>query len=392
MPSAFTAKSRTLVLASVLGCAFVRPARADEAPKPAATAQEGVDRGAELLASGDPGGAADAFEAAANRDPDSALAADALFSAAKLREERLAQPERAHELYRRIADDYPDSRVALAARRRATDLGPLLVGADSATALANWKDLLNGFANRPREESLAHAQDILDRYPLWSGRSEVLLWLGDQKRADGELDAAARLLAQARAVEPAIEPFELERREIDLALARGDLAAASRHAHELDPGADPGRRRVVADLRARVQARQRRQQLYYLAFAAIALCLTGLAASVWRAAGSPASALAHLRRPPVEIFFAVPVLAIVLLMSLAGHREIGPAVAIVGAAGVAFTWLSGVASRLRPRPWWRVLLHLVAVAVGVAAAAYVALHRGALLDQILETVRFGPDL
>jgi len=391
VPSAFIARSRLALLAFALCCGLAAPARGDDDTSPPASTTL-FDRGADLLAAGDVDGAARSFEEAATVEPSSPLAADALFSAAKLREERLAQPQRALELYRRIAKEYPSSRVALAATRRLRDLGPKLVGVDAAPALASWKALLHGYADRPRAESLAQARELLDRHPHWSGRAEVLLWLGDQERGDGNLDEASRLYGEARAQEPAPEPFELQRREVDLALSRGDLARAERLADALDAGGDPGRLRVKDHLRARVEVRKRRELAYRIAFVVLALCALGLGASVLSAAGSIQRALQELRRPPIEVWFAVPVFGILFLMSLSGYRDIGTAVAIVGAAGSVFIWLSGTASRLSPRPWWRALLHLAAVVLAVVASAYVALHRGGLLDQILETVRFGPDV
>jgi len=77
--------------------------------------------------------------------------------------------------------------------------------------------------------------------------------------------------------------------------------------------------------------------------------------------------------------------------SFTAHRAIGPAVARISVAGLALAWISGAALELRPGRM-RALLHVVACVLGVLAVAYIALTHDGLIDMLIETVRFGPDV
>jgi ABC-type dipeptide/oligopeptide/nickel transport system permease component len=67
-------------------------------------------------------------------------------------------------------------------------------------------------------------------------------------------------------------------------------------------------------------------------------------------------------------------------------------VAIIAGAGVVIAWLHGVAIRLHRKRRLLVAAHALAAVVGVIAACYIAVHRTRLLDMIVSTVRFGPDV
>ena len=104
---------RPVVLALV--CAIATNVYA-QAPEPgqkefeAATAREGK---------GDYAGAAEALEKLGHELPKSSYADDALFEAAVVAEEHLADPARAARLYEEVATRYPSSRLARRARTRA---------------------------------------------------------------------------------------------------------------------------------------------------------------------------------------------------------------------------------------------------------------------------------
>ena len=160
----------------------------------------------------------------------------------------------------------------------------------------------------------------------------------------------------------------------------------------MDPGEDAGRIRVAADMRDEIETNKLRARLYLFSFAVALAALAALLCSLVLAAGSPGRALRQLRRPPTEVWFSIPIAAVLLLMAMTSHREVGPAVATITVAGIIFAWVSGATLRLVPRSRWRLVLHLSTVSLGIAATAYIAVHRGHLIDQIFETVRFGPDV
>lgn len=374
-----------------------------------AHAQEGGDHGAAAgdaaaferatahLAAGDPGRAAAALVELAERAPESPQADDALFLAAELHEDELGDPGRALALYRQLLARYPDSRVALAASRRAEALaGAIEPGGEGDQALARWRALLAGFADRGADAAIRDAEALLRDYPDWAGRPRVHLWLGQVHQREGRLGAAARELAAARAGDDADVAFEATLAAVEVALLARDFAAADRILEEAS-ASDPPRLRALEDARARVdlaRARLRAARASLVGLAGIALLL---AASLWRSAGGARPALRALRRPPVEAIYMAPLALLIFLLALTDHESAAPTVGLICGGGLALTWLSGAGLRaardapVRPRRWLA-LAHAVLTASGIAALVYLALYRNDLLDLVTSTLRFGPDL
>lgn len=346
-----------------------------------------------MLASGDVRGAAEAFIAIGERYPGESIAADATFSGAMLLEERLGDPERAVSLYRSITRHYPDSRVALAASRRLESLEGLLVGDRGGEAVAAWKAILAGAPSPGASpgELEARARALLREHPGWSGAARVHIWLAERARARGALERAREDLMAARelARTPA-DRYEAGRLHAAVLAADGEFEEADRVLASLDAGDDPVQRQLILGQRVRLSRQHLRHQLRSACLAGMALALMILVASLWRAAGSRAKALRALARPPVELWFLLPVLVLLTGMALTSHRDMGPAVAIISAAGITFTWISGAGLRLS-RSRRRLALHLVAVLLGVGCAIYVAVHHGQLIDELIDTVRLGPE-
>ena len=98
--------------------------------------------------------------------------------------------------------------------------------------------------------------------------------------------------------------------------------------------------------------------------------------------------------PTTEVLFMVPVAVLLMAAGYADFYAVGPAVAIITVGGVGVAWLSGAALAAGPQPCGpgRVAGHIIACITAVIALCYIALHRGHLIDLIIETVRFGPDV
>jgi tetratricopeptide (TPR) repeat protein len=401
-----------LALAWVLACALAAPARAQPgAPDPA----ERFARATDLMAAGEHGSAAEAFVALARDQPGSAVASDALFTAAKLYEERLIEPARALELYRRLLERYPDSRAALAARRRAEALARLVeaslpgqpdgkatIDHDAVAALSRFTDIFQNYPRRTESESLAMAEALVAEHPGWSGLPRVFLWMADVHLRAGRFDRAQEVYL--RAAEAAVgregeteNLFAAYRGAGDAALARGDHDAAGRYFRNMPTAGDPGRERGKSDALAELARERLRARLYRLAFLALALVVVALATSLRLAAGSWPQAWRVARRPPVEVIFMAPIVALLIAASLTSHYAIGPAVTIICAGGLVITWLSGAglragAGRVAASVRARALAHAAIVLVAVAALCYIAIHYNRLIDMIIDTVRFGPDV
>lgn len=355
-------------------------------------AQEAFDAATALAADGRHREAVDRLAALAERSPESALADDALFLAAELCEERLADPARAALLYRRLVADHPRSRVALAAERRLRDLDAAL-GPDGtgAAALGEFTAIQMARPEIGAAAAIARAEALVAANPAWPGRTAVELWIAGELQRAGQLDRAAAILG--RLATGAATPAERFRAALgagDLALVRGDLDAAAAWYERLDPGDDRARRELAADAIERLVIARTRAARVTAAWAVTVACGLLLAGSLRLAGGSWRAAARAIARPPGEVLFLAPVIAILCAAAFTGFSEIGPAVAWIGAGGLVVTWVSGAALREHRRREL-VAVHAMIAAAAVLAICYIALHRANLVELIAQTVTFGPD-
>jgi tetratricopeptide (TPR) repeat protein len=342
--------------------------------------------------------AATALEALARHEPEHPLAPEALFSAGEIREDRLAQLVRALELYQEIERRYPDSRPAVAAGRRAERLRRQ-IGSDGggADAQRRFAEIQRGFSARPERESIAAAEALLREQPEWSGAVRVALWLAEIDRRAGRTSSALRRYADAaeRWSDPDAR-FEAHLGAGDAAVALGRLDVAERHYRALEPGGDAGRQAVAMRSLAEVIAARTRAR-WHLAALLVALAALGvLLASLLLAARSPRRALAALWPPPSEMLYLLPITVLLAAAGYTGYQGLGPAITIVGAAGLAITWLSGAGLALRRaasprRPVAAVAIHALASGAAILAITYVAIYQTELLTPVLDTLRHGPD-
>ena len=410
MRAGFTVTTRAVVVVAMLAALAALssgPARGDAA---AAAPEERFGRAASAMAAGEHAAAAAAFLDLAEDEPDHALADDALFSAAKLIEERLADPARALAIYRRLLARHPHSRTALAATRRAEaierDLGPTGGGAD---ALARFTDIVQRFSERGEDTSIALATALLAEHPDWQGRARVLSWLAQVHRRGGRYEQALALYltsaataSAAAAASPAAgdapgDVFDAYRGAGDMAVQLGRFDEAEDLYRRMPVTQDPAHARSLDGALLDLARARLRAHLYRASFAVLVLVCLGLVISLRVGAGSWRAVLRALRAPPTEVVFMAPVAAILTAASYTGHESIGPAVTMVSAGGLILTWLSGAALAagephgVRPGRS-RVLAHAAAMIVAVVALCYIALHHNRLIDMIMSTVRFGPDV
>jgi hypothetical protein len=308
---------------------------------------------------------------------------DELYAAALAADDRLAQPARALALYDRLLREQPDYFRAVTAEKRALILRAEIGGGHSAEADAFAK--LVAEADRapdvvPRAEALANA--------AWPGAPATLLWLAEWLRRNHRFDEAQARYAQIAARWP-------DSREAHLA-GRG-AAGAAVDAHEWDRAEQLARALPVTDEVDRLTRKELlhaasigrlRARIYVIAWIVLVAVFGGLVASLayaaWRARRLPL-------RPPIEILYAAPVAAVLVIASFTAHRAIGPAVTRIAGIGLVLAWLSGTALELRPGRA-RAIVNVLACIVGVLAIAYIAVTRDGLIDMLIETVRFGPDV
>lgn len=389
-----------LALLAVVVTAAANPATAEPQVATAAETETGTQAGdtfakafaaATDLMSVDEAAAVDAFIEAAGRFPDDPMAADALFTAARLLDEKLADPAKAAALFRQLVEDFPDSRVALSAERRFQDLERLLGETSRHEAAAQrYRDVLNNFDDTKAAKAVAEVRAIVADAKAWPGAPAALLWMAQVTQRHGDGFAAEQLYAELAATYPTAP-------EAALAIRGAAEAASSQQAFVraldyldkavISPTDAPG----LADTRALILRERLRHRAYLASFGVIAFALLvfvvtiALYAHGWRA-------IRDALRPPLTAIYVVPVFALLMWGALASHEGIAPAVAIMSVGGIGLTWFSGSALRLAPRRGLIVIgLGLVA-SVAALAVVYIALHRTRLIDLIIATVRFGPDV
>ncbi len=195
-------------------------------------------------------------------------------------------------------------------------------------------------------------------------------WLREAVRdaKSGELDGARIALVRAQLRHGALDEARAELVRIaDRAAARG--------------------------LEAELASAERRGTIRW-AVAGGLVALVALALVVFRRdAGSWRALLRHLRRPPIEALYFVPIATVVAITAQTGNPIVAHAVLQIVIAGAAIAWLSGAmleAAHRTPMRRRRLGLHLLGAAITVLAVVYLIVDRTRLLDLALETLRHGP--
>jgi hypothetical protein len=320
---------------------------------------------------------------------------DALYARAReLDTERFA-PADALVLYDRIAREFPDARVAVAAKRRAHQQHAL-VGAhgEHARETNELARLVGGASSIAPTELVAAADALADA--AWPGAPDAATWIAAWLRERGELaDARARFERVAARWPDSPRAIEALRGAAGCAIDAGDWSDAEAIAARL-PATNADDRASRDDLLAAAARGRARVRLAIAAWIALVAAFVVLAGSLVEAiARAPRGRVIAALRPPIEIVFVAPVAALLVALSFTAHRAIAPAVTRISIVGVALAWLSGAALdtvRSRGRPVrLRAIVHVVACAIGVVAVGYLAMTRDGLYDQLVETVRFGPE-
>jgi tetratricopeptide (TPR) repeat protein len=339
--------------------------------------------------------AARALEALAGEVPDHRLAPEALFTAAEIREEQLADPAAALALYRKLEATYPDSRPALAASRRAGALGEKIgEQQEGLEPQRRFSQIREQFPDRSEAESIKLTEQLLREFPDWVGAPSVALWLAEVDLRAGRNDSAMRRYAAAADRYPHSEArFDALLGAGDAALGLGRYSEAESFYRRLEPAGDPSRETLKREALRQLDRMRGRSRLGWLASLLATVALLGLAGSLLLATRSPRRAARSLWPPPAEVLYLAPVAAILSAVSHTGYQGLGQSVTCVSLAGVVVAWLSGAGLAARPpeRRLGAALCHGLAAIVVVLAVTYLALLRFELLDAVIDTLRYGPE-
>ncbi len=328
--------------------------------------------------------------------PDHALTDDALFLAGNLLEEKLARPQEARLQYQKLLASFPDSRSALAAKRRLASLDEAL-GTDGmgAAALIEFESILEKFSQRGAPESLRLAEALAKTNAQWQQIHRVHLWIAATQQGEGNMTAAiARYQYVADGQAPSQAKVQALLGITEACILSSDFGCASGALTRLGQRSDLGdsdHQSVIELTTLLAKSKQRRVLLSgsYVAFAFVQLLFLALLrreSQTWK------QTLQRLRRPTTEFFYVLPIACLLILMAMAGHEEIGPAVAIICIGGLVTTWLAGtVMQHSKPLTTSRASLCAIASLLATVSICYLALQRSQLLDLVATTVRFGPE-
>lgn len=344
------------------------------------------------LATDDPRALAAAVEAI-ERAPTAPELADTLYAAARACEDRLLDPARALAIYERILTELPHARVAAAAQRRAAQLRATVgAGGEHAARAAELARVIAGADALPLDAVIARATALADA--PWPGAPDAALWLAEHLRRLRRHAAAQARYALVTARWPASpQAGAAVRGGAGNAIEAGAWDVAETLARQL-PATDPGDRIVRDDLLAAIAGGRLRSRLYLVAWIVAALVLAGLLGSLAEAVLRGGRRLPS-PRPPLEVWFLVPLGLLVLAIAYVARPAIAPTVTTIVAGGLVLAWISGMTLdllRARGRALrLRASLHVAGCAVAVVALGYISVMRHDLIDLLVETIRSGPE-
>ncbi len=336
-----------------------------------------------LEAKGDFAAAARSLEALAEAHPEDSFADDALFEAAVIAEERLADPARAARLFTKVAEAYPSSRLARRARARADFLQTSLVSGPEA--LVEYQEIINGAARRSPEESMARMEKLLTAHPDFVLADRALYWLGgalaDQRRGT---DATARYL-EVEGRFPASEwAVRAKKARGELLLRAGKPIQAYHLFEELAAAKDQLSRALAEEGLKASRTAIRRTTLAWVCGAYLAAFLLACVTLIWRTRPRP--------KLPSEFLYYIPVALLFSVAAATENRAIGVCTAAIALGGAAVVYATSAVfiggPKLTAR---RGALGVALAGMAVFAVAFLAIQSVQLTDLVIETFRSGPD-
>jgi TolA-binding protein len=339
-----------------------------------------------LEARGDYASAATALERLGHTLPADSFAADALFEAAVVAEERLSDPTRAHRLYEAVSAKYPTSRLSRRARSRADFLGQSLATGEGP--LREYDAIVASAGAHANADARARMERLLAAHADFALADRALYWLGqayldahDESRANDSFVACETRFATSE-----FAP-RCKKARADLLLGHGHPFTARALYRQLAASPDPLARSSGAEGLADSQLWLMRT----LGVAVTAMYLVIFFALLLRTIRP----LDRLRTLPTELLYYGPVALLFVVAALTENRLIGMATAILAVGGGVIVWLSALAFAARLERGamargerWRRALGLV---VAVVSLMFLAVQVTGLTDVVVETLKWGPE-
>jgi tetratricopeptide (TPR) repeat protein len=347
-----------------------------------------------LRIEGDLAGAAAAFIALADELPSSPWADDARMEAAILDEQRGDYPRARRQLERLLAE-HPGSRLVRRARARLEQITRATgAGGEWSAVAARHDELLRAAAGAEDPTPSIEALEALVRAsPGYPRAHDARIWIADSWLRQGDGARARPWYRDALAAAPDERArFQAGKALGDALVTAGDLDGAATTYRQLRaaPGADGLALDEAEALLAQARTRALGRTAAWIALGAL---LVLVVAALRRDAGSWRGAARALVRPPVEVLYFAPVAALLIAGGHAGNRIVARAVLWIVVVGAALAWLSGAsldAAGRRPGAA-RIVGHVLAAAIAIAAVGYLAVTKDRLLDMLVQTWQHGHD-
>lgn len=357
--------------------------------------QQQFEAATALEVRGDYAGAAAALERLGHERPGDAFAADALFEAAVVAEERLSDPTRARRLYEEVAAKYPANRLARRARTRSDFLGQSLTTGEAP--LREYDAIIGssgGSASGGRSDAHASAEararmeQLLAAHPDFALADRALFWLGQAYLdAHDESRASASFVACETRFAGSEWAPRCKKARADLLLGRGHPFAARALYRDLAASSDPLARSSGTEGLG--------DSFLWLARGigvTLAVVYLLLFLSLQLRALRPLSRLATV---PTEILYYGPVALLFVVAALTENRLIGIATSLIAVGGGMIVWVSSAGSEARlergPMGRWELLLRAFAVAFAAVFVVFLAVQATGLTDLVVETLKTGPE-
>jgi hypothetical protein len=319
---------------------------------------------------------------------------DLMFEAAHVWQDVEAEPVRALALYQRIVNQYPNGRLAASCRRRIEQLQQWVATDEVTAAMSHRLATIRAHSDDiPYPVVVALMKTVLSSE--WRGRAEAALWLGEYQRRIGLLPEASEQLQTVVTTWPETHAAMIAQRELaTLAIEQRQWQRARSLAAKIDRS-DPADAALVEGIMT-AALRGARLEAWYVVAQWVALAVVGLLLVAFARSVATSDNRRRALAPPIEFWFAAPLLALLYGAALTAHSAIAPAVLTITGYGAAGSWMVGsilqeLSNRGRRLRWYATAFAIIA-AFGAVAIAYVALMRQGLLFDMIETLRFGPSV
>ena len=251
-----------------------------------------------------------------------------------------------------------------------------------------YDDILAGAAARPRAESRARMEALLQKWPTFALTDRALFWLGQRLAEERRFDEAMARFAELERRFPSSEwALRAKKSRADILLSRGHPFVARPIYRELQASSDPVARSAGNEGMSDSVS-------WILRAIGVVVCVLYLIAFAWLHIRAVVPR-ARLRRVPLELLYYAPVAVLFVAAALTENRAIGLATSGIAVGGAALVWLTslGFASRLDRGPMSTAarIGRVAAVAFAVGALVFLAVQATGLTDIVIETFRSGPE-